>query len=117
MRRSGFCDRVVGFVFPIWSGRRLVPKALKELARVLRPRTGTAEIRVPDLDALLELRTLKRMTDKEYIRRIFGDQGHPGDFHNAGFTREVFEGLLREAGLSFEKTWTKNGNRIAICRR
>lgn len=92
---------------------RKVPQALSQIARVLKP-TGKAEIRVPELDALLELRRAGRMTDTEYVRRIFGDQGHPGDFHAAGFTQKTFLDSLSKAGLKVHKTWAKNGNRIAL---
>jgi len=96
---------------------RQVPNALAEICRVLK-KTGAAEIRVPELDALLDLRRAGRMTDAEYVRRIFGDQGHPGDFHATGFTEKTFIDQIKGAGLKVSKTWTKNGNRIAlVCRR
>ncbi len=94
---------------------RKTRNVLRELARVLSP-DGEAEIRVPDIDALIELRNGPRMNDREFLRRIFGDQGHPGDFHHAGFTGEILEEELVKVGLKVVERWVKNGNTTTRCR-
>ena len=95
---------------------RKVTDLLAELARILAP-GAQAEIRVPELDALLDLRQSGKLTDQQYVRRIFGDQGRPGDFHLAGFTEPLFLEHLARVNLKVEKTWKQNGNLTALCRK
>ena len=71
---------------------------------------GGAEIRVPDLDELQSLRASSRIDEKEYARRIFGDQGHPGDFHFAGFTLDLMTEHFRETGFELRRVIPFNGN-------
>ena len=87
--------------------------ALKEIHRVLKP-TGKAEIRVPDIDELLHMREIGKISEQEFIRRIFGGQDHPGNFHYGGFTQKLLLSHCAKASLKIIKNWCFNGNRNII---
>jgi predicted SAM-dependent methyltransferase len=79
-----------------------LPRALRECHRVLRP-SGRLHVSVPDLAVLAEL-VLRPDLDAaqrfEVMRMIYGGQVDAHDFHKTGFTWEIMEGMLQDAGFT-----------------
>ncbi len=73
---------------------------LKNWHRILKP-GGRLIIQVPNLRFLSE--EIKDSNDPEvlimWMRRIFGGQDHPGNYHNNGFTPEILKYLLEKIGF------------------
>lgn len=63
---------------------------------------ATITVEVPDMPAILELGT----ATAHWQQWIYGEQGHAGECHLAGFTKRSLEAALTEAG------WD-----VASCRR
>jgi predicted SAM-dependent methyltransferase len=91
--------------------REKVPKALDEWARLLEP-NGVVEIRIPSLlDMFCLLSTPERRQPekaREIIQLIFGTQAYNGDYHLSGFTSEVLDDLISEAGLKISYAHLKD---------
>jgi predicted O-linked N-acetylglucosamine transferase (SPINDLY family)/predicted SAM-dependent methyltransferase len=79
-----------------------LPRTLAGFRRVLKP-GGRAMISVPDLEVLSRLFLDNRGRTDERImvmRMMFGGQTDPNDFHFVGFSYDILERLLRDAGFS-----------------
>jgi predicted SAM-dependent methyltransferase len=79
-----------------------LPRALAELARVLRP-SGRLCVSVPDLPTLCRLYADPNVTPQErfhLMRVIFGGQTHAFDFHYVGFDSAYLTELCLAAGFS-----------------
>lgn len=90
-----------------------VVQTLLEWARVIRP-GGKITIRVPDLAWVCE-NWLKHRTNDWHMDAIFGNQEHDGEMHHTGFTKEIMERYLAEAGLvvtSFQDVWSHEQNTL-----
>lgn len=77
----------------------LVPRILRNWVVKLKPR-GKIIIRVPDLGKILTCFKNGELTIFESQRLVFGGQLHEFDYHKAGFTQGMLEGLLIGAGCS-----------------
>jgi len=88
-----------------------VSRVLSEIRRILKE-GGRAEIRVPDLDELFSMRAQRRLSEKEFERRIFGGQAHRHDVHYSGFTGALMQTYAEEARLQITKRISFNGNAI-----
>ncbi len=78
-----------------------LPRALAEIFRALRP-GGLFRGAVPDFEILcrLFLHPNAQPNDRwEIMRRIFGGQGDPFDFHKVGLWAGYFAGLLQGTGF------------------
>lgn len=76
-------------------------RAFSEAFRVLRP-GGVIRIGVPDMDVLSTLLVDKKLPYSarfQVMRMMFGGQMDPHDFHKTGFTFEILEDFLTQAGF------------------
>lgn len=75
---------------------------------ILKPK-GKIIIQVPNLRFLAE--KIRDTKDPEkliiWMKRIFGGQDHPGNFHNNGFTPEIFKYLLEKIGFKKIKIFSQ----------
>ena len=76
--------------FPQADAKRILASWVK----LLKP-GGVIEIQTPDIREAVE----KSLGDDWMIRRIYGGQEYPGNFHKAGFTRATMKRLLESVGL------------------
>ena len=73
--------------------------ALAEWARLLSP-GGKLHIRVPDLIELSRrLLLADEVQQEQLVHFIYGTQLQSSDFHQAGFTKEILQKFLMEAGF------------------
>ena len=93
-----------GAVAEIWSSHALehvplerVQPTLREWRRVLAP-GGLATITVPDLDYAAAY-WLGHQGEPWALAILFGNQIHPGEFHNTGWSPGTFHADLIEAGF------------------
>jgi predicted SAM-dependent methyltransferase len=85
--------------------KREIPKALKELHRILKP-TGVLSISVPDLEILCRLFLQPNLSlDLRYhiMKWMFGNQMDPFDFHKVGLTFEFLVAFLGNAGFKWAR--------------
>ena len=59
---------------------------------------GVIEIQCPDILDAVRVAEMS-LSDDWMIRRIYGGQDYPGNFHKAGFTRATMKHLLQSLGL------------------
>ncbi|MFX1475979.1 MAG: methyltransferase domain-containing protein [Promethearchaeota archaeon] len=78
-------------------GHTQIPSILSEWVRVIQ-KGGTIEIRCPDLRARALLFFLN--PSWQNIRRIYGGQDYPGNFHKSGFSYGLLKGLLNSCGIT-----------------
>lgn len=86
---------------------RQVQPTLEEWHRVLKP-GGNLTLRVPDL-AWCMAEWLQYPTMGFEMMRIFGNQGHEGEFHQCGFTAGLLQQSLVSAGFEvhgIETVWS-----------
>lgn len=105
---------VSGSVAAIFSSHALehvsmkqIQPTLQEWHRVLKP-GGVLTLRVPDLAWCME-QWLQRPTFGFEMMRIFGNQGHDGEFHKCGFTTGLLHQALTSAGFeiqSIDPVWS-----------
>lgn len=83
-------------------GKYEVPKALKEIYRVLEFK-GTYTIIVPDLEWCVN-EYLKSSNKYGFVLdTIYGNQEHEGEFHKTGFTLEILKKLVIDTGFKITK--------------
>ncbi len=88
---------------------RDVERAVKEIYRVLKP-GGKAVLMVPDMDDMCR-GWLAQVTDKVFdhykffslIQQFFGNQIHPGEYHQSGFTPTYIRGMFNACGFDLKK--------------
>lgn len=85
-------------------GKFQVVPTLREWARIIKP-DGLITIQVPDLRWCCQ-QWLARQTTDWYLDILFGMQNHEGEFHKTGFTPEIMQSYLSEAGLTLLKSHT-----------
>ena len=84
-----------------------IQPTLQEWHRVLKP-GGALTLRVPDLAWCMN-QWLLRPTMGFEMMRIFGNQGHDGEFHKCGFTSGLLHDTLTSAGFevqSIDPIWS-----------
>jgi len=75
-------------------GWRETPAALEHVRGWLQPR-GRLELEVPDSDLVLAAGT----RHPGWVKYVYGDQSHPGEYHQAGFTARTLARQLQQAGF------------------
>jgi predicted SAM-dependent methyltransferase len=92
----------------IWSCHALehvskfqVVPILQEWKRIIKP-GGLITIEVPSLDWICK-NWLWRRTNDWHMDTIFGMQNKPGEEHRTGFTPEIMQSYLNEAGLTTKR--------------
>jgi predicted SAM-dependent methyltransferase len=79
-----------------------LPKALREIWRVLKP-GGTLKISVPDFEILCSLFINPKIPKEQkfsLMMHVFGAQEDNYDFHKVGLTRDFLCQFLKQAGFS-----------------
>jgi predicted SAM-dependent methyltransferase len=103
MIADGSCEEVyASHVFEHLGYNTDLPKALREVIRVLRP-GGRLMASVPDLGILCWMFTMPHFGVEEryhLTRIIFGGQTNPHDFHVTGFNHELLGGALADVGFT-----------------
>lgn len=77
--------------------KKMIVPTLKEWHRILKP-GANAEIQVPSLEWCCR-NWLKYKTNDWHMDVLFGNQEHEGEFHKSGFTVEIMQSYLEQAGL------------------
>lgn len=78
-------------------GHTQIPSVLSEWVRVLQ-KGGIIEIRCPDLRARAMLFFLN--PSWQNLRKIYGEQDYPENFHKSGFSYGLLKGLLNRCGVT-----------------
>lgn len=94
--------------------KRVIPTLL-EWKRVLKP-GGTIVLRVPDLEWCC-MHWLSHQNTGWDMMVIFGNQNHPGEFHQTGFSEKILKMDFFTVGLKitkFERLWTHEQQTLSI---
>lgn len=76
--------------------KNMIIPILREWSRVIKPHC-VMQIRVPDL-VWCCTKWLQHQTNDWWMDIIFGNQEHEGEFHKTGFTFQILERYLNDAG-------------------
>lgn len=81
--------------------KKMIIPTLLEWKRLIKP-NGKITIRVPDLEWCCKW-FIEHQTTGWDMDIIFGNQNHPGEFHQTGFTKTILLDYIRTVGLKVTK--------------
>jgi predicted SAM-dependent methyltransferase len=95
-------DRILASDILEHVGRLEIEAVLKEWYRVLK-KGGLLIIKTPNVDTIIEAYQMQRIPFEEFIRKMYGGQEYPGNYHYVGFKPSHLASVLEIIGFKILK--------------